>query len=208
MSGVSPTYCFAISKGLLDGVDGAREEHVLRELAVKARHEDVAGLLDRARDGVGLVRADLEVGFKLGLDGGRSLEAAESLLEHLGARAFLAVGEQDHDAVLPDGAGGVLHGLLHLVDVDVLGIAAAGDDHHVGELRNDAAVDLVDELAGFLVRGDVVAREHAQELVLGVQDGVEEEERAALGEERDALHLVLVARGCPSCGRARRFRRA
>ena len=43
------------------------------------------------------------------------------------------------------------------------------------------------------MRGDVVAREHAQELVLRVQDGVEEEERAALGEERDALHLVLVA---------------
>ena len=60
-------------EGLLDGVDGAREEHVLRELAVKARHEDVAGLLDRARDGVCLVGADLEVGLELGLDGGRYL---------------------------------------------------------------------------------------------------------------------------------------
>ena len=41
--------------------------------------------------------------------------------------------------------------------------------------------------------GDVVAREHAKELVLGVENGVEEEEGAALRKERDPFHLVFVA---------------
>ena len=82
---------------------------------------------------------------------------------------------------------------MHLVDVDVLGVAAAACDNEVGFLRDDAAVDLVHKLAGFLVRGDVVAREHSEELVLGVENRVKEKERAALGEKRHAFHLVFVA---------------
>ena len=42
--------------------------------------------------------------------------------------------------------------------------------------------------------GDVVAREHAQEFVLGIENGVEEEQRTTLGKERDAFHLVFIAR--------------
>ena len=181
-------------KRFLDGVDGARKEHVLGKLTIETRHEDVTGVRDRARDGKSFVGADAEVGFEFGLDGFRSLQTAEGLFEHLGTRAFLAVGQKNHYAAFANGAHGVVHRLLHLVDVDVLREAAAGGDYEVGELRDHAPVDFIDEFAGFLVSGDVVAREHAQEFVLGIENGVEEEQRTTLGKERDAFHLVFIAR--------------
>ena len=41
--------------------------------------------------------------------------------------------------------------------------------------------------------GNIIAREHAQKFVLGIENSVEEKQRTALSKERDAFHLVFVA---------------
>ena len=69
-------------KGLFGGVDRRGEEHVAREIAVKARDEDEARLRERTRDGEGLVRADAEVFLEFLLDRFRGLETAEGFFEN------------------------------------------------------------------------------------------------------------------------------
>ena len=184
---------FGDFEGFGDRVDRSRKEHVVRERFVEARNENVVGFFQGARDRVGFVRADAEIRFEFRLDGFGGLQAPEGFFKHGGSRPFDAFRQENHHAPVAHRARGVFHCLLHLIDVDVLGVAAAGGDHEVGRLRNHGAVDAVDEFARFAVGGAVVAREHADEAVTGVEDRVEEKERAAFRKERHSFHLVFVA---------------
>ena len=180
-------------QGFVHRVDGCRKVHALGKTAVEFRHQNELRFLLRPRNGESFVGADLEVFFKLVLNGCRRRQAIEGFFEFRRTGSFNTFGQENDYTALLNGAGGIVHGLLHLIDIDVFWPAAAGSDDEIGLTRNLASVYLIDELTGFFMSFDVVAGEDPQELVLSIKDGVQKEERASLGKECDPFHLVVVA---------------
>ena len=157
------------------------------------------GFPEQAGHCVSLVGPDDEPVFDLFFNGVDTAQTFAGLFQHSAAAAFLAFRQQDHCASFTAGQHGVVHGLLHLVYVDVLRVPAAGNDDHVCLLGNLYPVDLVHELAGFFMGSDVIPGEHPQETVFRIQNGVEQENAAApflhgVGPQGHPFHLVVVDR--------------
>ena len=104
---------------------------------------------------------------------------------------FDALPEDDDHSALAHGEPGVVHGLLELIDVDVLGVAPAGGDHQVGPAGDRRAVNALHEFAGFQVGLDVIARVHLQKLFLFVEHHVQQERRP---QHLGAFDLVFIDR--------------
>lgn len=163
---------------LIDGLLEVMEGHHIRfsdKGIVHIGHEIDGTFLLHKAEGRRLVTAELEV-LVNGCDAFfRCRVGLDPAGEGRTAVAFVAGCGNDHDAALSHGVLRVIDGFLRLIEIDILRIAAGGNDDDISRFLDIHSVEAIQKTAGVTMRCDGISGRSIGDLLVIIQDYIYDE---------------------------------